>query len=69
MNRAYAVTVREPDGRTTRAFVVDAADVASAQLKAILRALTDARTCARCGGTILAPTRTGVPRGTCHCPR
>lgn len=24
--------------------------------------------CARCGGTVLAPTRGGVPRGTCHCP-
>lgn len=25
------------------------------------------RTCPTCGGTILAPTRTGTPRGTCHC--
>ena len=24
--------------------------------------------CEVCGGTVLAPTRTGVPRGTCHCP-
>jgi len=27
------------------------------------------RTCETCGGTILAPTRGGVPRGTCSCPR
>lgn len=26
------------------------------------------RTCEKCGGTILAPTIGGVPRGTCHCP-
>jgi hypothetical protein len=25
--------------------------------------------CAKCGGTILAPTVRGVPRGTCRCPR
>jgi len=23
--------------------------------------------CPNCGGTILPPTRTGVPRGTCRC--
>lgn len=26
------------------------------------------RLCSDCGGTILAPTIGGVPRGTCHCP-
>ncbi len=26
------------------------------------------RLCTKCGGTILAPTIGGVPRGTCHCP-
>ncbi len=26
------------------------------------------QTCPACGGTILSPTRGGVPRGTCHCP-
>ena len=27
------------------------------------------RLCKECGGTILAPTIGGVPRGTCRCPR
>ncbi len=25
-------------------------------------------TCPACGGTVLLPTRGGVPRGSCHCP-
>lgn len=25
--------------------------------------------CSQCGGTILQPTRGGVSRGSCHCPR
>ncbi len=30
--------------------------------------LVSQKVCERCGGTILAPTVRGVPRGSCHCP-
>ena len=30
--------------------------------------MTEEPRCERCGGTVLAPAQSGVPRGTCHCP-
>ncbi|MGH2406354.1 MAG: hypothetical protein ACRDGN_18110 [bacterium] len=63
---------------------VDGLAAIQARIEAALERLDDAQrftdwsaenvrplpsTCETCGGTILAPTIGGVPRGTCYCPR
>jgi hypothetical protein len=68
-----AVVVQTPDGPAVLV-PMDGLAAIQARVEAAFSLLAEARRaagaacCLRCGGTILQPTRGGVPRGACTCP-
>lgn len=60
------------DHRDRDRWLCPKADNGYAYEEAVLADATEAvaaeRRCPTCDGTVLPPTRGGVPRGSCHCP-